>query len=131
MECRRSGEHGQEFDSKQEFGNGFGGDVNCDVDCTNIYMRRSKLPRTSMIGMEPDGAVVTVSGCEDEVFGDDPDVLPCFDVPVFETKPRVKNEMMVTMARVNLVGKIRDFYEGCKKRGENSYQSLMTVCPHA
>ena len=73
--------------------------VNYDVDCTtNIYMRRSKLPRTSMIGMGPDGEFVTVSGCEDEVFGDDPDVLPCVDVPVFETKPCEKNEMMVTLA---------------------------------
>ena len=51
-----------------------------------------------MIGMGPDGAFVTVSGCVDEVFGDDPDVLPYVDVPVFETKPSEKNEMMVTLA---------------------------------
>ena len=73
--------------------------VNYDVDCkTNIYMRRSKLPRTSMIGMEPDGAIVTVRGCEDEVFGEDPEVLPCVDEPVVETKPSEKNEMLVTLA---------------------------------
>ena len=74
--------------------------VNYDVDCTtNIYMRRSKLPRTSMIGIEPDGAFVTVRGCEDEVFGEDPDVLPCVGEPVVEKKPSEKNEMLVNNVR--------------------------------
>ena len=51
-----------------------------------------------MIGMEPDGTFVTDSGCKDEVCGDDPDVLPCLDVPVLETRPSDKNEMLEIMA---------------------------------
>ena len=70
--------------------------VTSDLDCvTNIYLRSSKLSRTSGMEMEPDGVTMTVGECKDAVLGIRPirSVMSCGDEPVVKTKPNETTEI--------------------------------------